>query len=91
MTGTQLRAARGLLNLSVSELAELTGLAVNTIRRAEATNGEVPITAANKNTLLMTLEKDGVVFIAPDAALGAGVRLRSAEAPALRPRRRLAE
>ena len=34
-TGAQLRAARGLLNLSLVQLAEQTGLALNTLKRAE--------------------------------------------------------
>jgi len=76
LTGPQLRAARGLLNLSVAEIAERTGLAINTVRRAESTNGPSPITAANNNTLRAWLENAGVTFI--DASdLGPGVRLTS--------------
>lgn len=87
LTGAQLRAARGLVNLSVVEVAELTGLAVNTIRRAEATNGPVPINTANALVLRSTLEAAGVVFI-PGDALGPGVRLKaSLPAPARRRRR----
>lgn len=87
VTGAQLRAARGLLNMSVSELAERTGLAMNTIRRAEATNGQSPITAANGQLLLATLEAAGVIFIAADD-FGAGVRLRDPGVTPLQPRRR---
>lgn len=87
LTGAQLRAARGLLNWSVSELAEQTGLAVNTIRKAEATNSEAPINAANALLLQSTLQQAGVVFIPADD-LGAGVRLASPEALPHRPRRR---
>lgn len=89
VTGAQLRGARGLLNMSVSDLAERTGLALNTIRRAEATNGEAPITTANAKLLVGTLEQAGVVFIHADE-MGAGVRLRQPEAAPLKPRRRLA-
>lgn len=74
LTGAQLRAARGLLNISVTELAERTGLAVNTIRRAESTNGPVAITHGNATLLKTSLEGAGVLFIDPDD-LGAGVRL----------------
>lgn len=87
ITGSQLRAARGLLNLSVSELAERTGLAVNTIRRAEATNESAPITAANLTLLRSTFEKAGVIFIPPDEK-GPGVRLYSAVPQPMMPRRR---
>ena len=75
LTGPQLRAARGLLNISVAELAERTGLAVNTVRRAEATNGPAPSTPANLTLLRNTLETSGVVFIEADH-MGPGVRLK---------------
>lgn len=87
VTGAQLRAARGLLNLSISELAERTGLALNTIRRAEGTNGSPPITAANVKLLIGAFEAAGVVFI-PAGELGPGVRLRAAEPTPIQPRRR---
>ena len=86
VTGAQLRAARGLLNMSVSDLSERTGLAINTIRRAEATNGIAPITAANAQLLVTTLEGAGVVFLPADT-LGAGVRLRELDQEPLRRRR----
>lgn len=75
VTGSQLRAARGLLNISVAELAHRTGLALNTIRKAEATNGPVTITAGNSALLVSTLETEGVIFIPADI-VGPGVRLR---------------
>ena len=87
LTGAQLRAARGLLNISVAELSERTGLAINTIRRAEATNEQAPITVANAQLLRSTLEKAGVIFITADN-LGAGVRFASAESPTPQRRRR---
>lgn len=88
LTGTQLRAARGLINLSVKELAETTGLAVNTIRRAEACNGVAPINVANANLLRTTLENEGVLFIDPDDHGGAGARLSSRMPDPVRRRRR---
>ena len=78
VTGAQLRAARALLNISALQLAELTGLGLNTVRRAEATNAAAPVTATNARLLVSTLEAAGVVFIPAEATLGAGVRLRSA-------------
>lgn len=86
LTGAQIRAARGLLNLSVAELSERTGLAINTVRRAEATNASAPITVANLSLIRSTLESAGVIFI--DAGeLGPGVRLASPE-PMPKSRRR---
>lgn len=86
VTGAQLRAARGLLNMSVLELSERTGLALNTVRKAEATNGIAPITLANAKLLVSTLDELGVVFIPADS-LGAGVRLRSVDQEPLQRRR----
>ncbi len=78
ITGSQFRAARGLLNLSVAELAEQTGFAVNTIRKAENTNGPAPITVTTMNALRRSLEEAGVMFIPADD-YGPGVRLRAVE------------
>lgn len=75
-TGAQLRAARGLLNLSVKELSERSGLAANTIKRAEGTNDLSPITRANAKLLIAILMDLGVAFVAADESCGAGVRLR---------------
>ena len=78
-----------MLNLSVAELAEATGLAVNTIKRAEATNDEAPITAANAAMIVDALESEGVEFLLADENSGEGVRFR-ARRPAFRQRRRAA-
>lgn len=86
VNGAQIRAARGLLNMSVSEFAERTGLAVNTIRKAEKTNGVPEITAANVRLIVTTLEDAGVIFL-PSDALGAGVRLRDPSQQPLKRRR----
>ena len=61
-TGAQLRAARGLLNLSVLEVSERTGLVPNTIKRAESTNDLSPTTKANARLLVRTLSELGVDF-----------------------------
>lgn len=78
-TGGQLRGARGLLNMSIAELCELTHLAPNTVKRAEATNGPAPITAANAALLVSCLQRYGVVFLPPDDEAGPGVRLSGLE------------
>ena len=87
VTGSQLRAARALLNLSVAELAERTKLAINTIRKAEGTNGASPVTAANLELLIRALEGAGVLFIPADE-IGPGVRLQNPEITPLKSRRR---
>ena len=87
LTGAQIRAARGLLNFSVAELCEATGLAINTVRRAESTNGPPRLTHANLRLLQSTLEEAGVQFIQADE-LGPGVRLLKAEPLPPKARRR---
>lgn len=70
----QLRAARGLLNWSVSQLAEATGLAMNTVRKAENARDFRSVYKPNAQLLRTTLEEAGVVFIDADDQ-GAGARL----------------
>jgi transcriptional regulator with XRE-family HTH domain len=87
LTGAQIRAARGLLNISVAELASRTGLAVNTVRRAESVNGGPPISQANANLIERVLSDLGVDFIGVDQ-FGPGVRLKSPDPLPRRSRRR---
>lgn len=75
VTPAQLRAARGLLNWSVSQLAEATGLAMNTVRKAENARDFRSVYKPNAELLRKTLEDAGVLFIDADER-GAGARLR---------------
>jgi transcriptional regulator with XRE-family HTH domain len=77
LTGPQLRAARGLINMSIAELAQVTKLALNTIRRAEASDGLIQTTQANADRLRSVMEEFGVSFVPADEVAGAGVRFRS--------------
>lgn len=76
LTGAQLRAARGLLDISAEELAEKTQIGLRTIGRAEGENGPVRMTPANAARIIEELERRGVVFI-DDEVGGPGVRLRT--------------
>jgi transcriptional regulator with XRE-family HTH domain len=87
LTGAQIRAARGMLNLSVTELAEMSGLAINTIRRAEGSNGIPAITPANLKLLSMTFDEAGLIFIDADKH-GVGVRFAHPHAAEYKNRRR---
>jgi hypothetical protein len=69
--------------MSLAELAEDTGLALNTLKRAEAVN-----TSANAKLLVTVLSAAGVIFIPGESGLGSGVRLASDDAPVERRRRR---
>ena len=72
VTSAQLRAARGLLNWTVRDLAEKSGVHRNTVTRIEtdATGAGHAIEAIRR-----ALEDAGVVFIAENGG-GPGVRLR---------------
>ena len=78
ISGRQIREARALLRWPVSRLADLSKLQVMTLNRAEATDGEPPITVAQLAKIVGVLERAGVEFI-PENGGGAGVRLRKVE------------
>ena len=71
----QIRAARALLRWSAEDLAREASLGLATIRRAEITESETSMTAANDLAVRRALESAGVEFIDENGG-GAGVRLR---------------
>jgi transcriptional regulator with XRE-family HTH domain len=73
--GAQMRAARALLRWSAAELAEVSAVGANTIRRAESEDGITSMTAANQRAIRQALENAGVQFIEENGG-GPGVRLR---------------
>ena len=75
LTGSQIRAARALLKWSAQDLARKSALGVNTVRRAEAVEGETSLTTANDLAVRRALEDAGVEFIEENGG-GPGVRLR---------------
>ena len=75
LTSAQIRAGRALLGWSVADLARATALGVNTIRRAELSEGQTALTLANGLAIRRALEAAGVVFIEENGG-GPGVRLR---------------
>lgn len=74
LTIEQLRAARGLLGWSQSELAERARLSLPTVKRVESGRGPRVSDSARKQ-LQHALESGGVVFIEENGG-GPGVRLR---------------
>ena len=72
VTSAQLRAARGLLNWTVRDLAERAGVHRNTVTRIE-TNATAPGHALS--AVQAALEAAGVIFIDENGE-GPGVRLR---------------
>jgi transcriptional regulator with XRE-family HTH domain len=75
LTSAQIRAARSLIRWSAEDLAGRSSLSVATIRRAELTDDETSMTAANDLAVRRALEAAGVEFIDENGG-GPGVRLR---------------
>lgn len=72
VTNAQLRAARGLLNWTVRDLADKAGVHRNTVTRAETGETEHGHAVA---AVVAALEKAGVIFVDGNGE-GPGVRLR---------------
>lgn len=72
VTSAQVRAARGLLNWTVRDLAERSGVHRNTVTRIET---EATTPGHSLAAIQSSLEAAGVDFI-PENGGGAGVRLR---------------
>lgn len=72
VTSAQIRAARGLLNWTVRDLAEQSGVHRNTVTRIET---EATAPGHSISAVQAALEAAGVEFI-PENGGGAGVRLK---------------
>jgi transcriptional regulator with XRE-family HTH domain len=80
ITAGQLRAARALVGIDQRELAALSGLALPTIQRMEASDGLIRGTVGSLMKLIGALEAVGIDLIAEGAFSedgGRGLRLRS--------------
>ena len=75
ITSDQLRAARALIRWSAKDLAERSGVSLNTVQRMEAATGIPGGLTKNLAAIRTTLEAAGVEFIAENGG-GPGVRLR---------------
>ena len=77
ITGIQIRAARAALRLSITELAALAEVGVQTIMRFENASGIPPSRSSTLADVQRALEVAGIEFIGtPDDA--PGIRLRRA-------------
>jgi transcriptional regulator with XRE-family HTH domain len=72
----QIRAARVLIGMSQSELAERASISVATVKRIEAAREELSGTISTIASIQRALEQEGVIFIDQDQRSGPGVRLR---------------
>ena len=75
LTSGQIRAARALLKWRAQDLAGEASVGIATIRRAELTDSETSMTAANDLAVRRALEAAGVEFIDENGG-GPGVRHR---------------
>lgn len=62
ITPAQIRAARHLLVMKQDELAQLAGVSIATLKRAESER-EVPISEETLNLIKETLEANGIIFL----------------------------
>lgn len=75
ISSSQIRAARGMLGISASQLAELAGVTWKTVQRFESANGIPPSRSGTLKRVQTTLEAAGIEFIG-DPIESPGVRLR---------------
>jgi predicted transcriptional regulator len=78
ITGKQIAAARALIGLGQVDLAKLANVSAPTLRRMEASDGEIKGIANNLAAVIRALEERGIAFL--DGGYsgdgGPGVRLR---------------
>ena len=75
ITAAQIRAARGLLNLSQAQLSAMAGLGIATIKRIEAST-EIRGAASTLWKIQEALEAAGIEFLSTQDGGGLGVRLK---------------
>ncbi len=73
---SQIRAARALLRMTQSSLAEASGIGLATIKRLEVTADGARGNVRTFLKLQAVLEAKGIIFIDEDGSSGPGVRLR---------------
>lgn len=77
ITGSQIRAARGLLGWSASDLATKAGTTRFTVQRLEQHDGIPPSRSQTLADLQHAFEEAGVEFIGTEAEPGVALRRRS--------------
>ena len=87
LTGEQLRAARAMLKIEQGELADLSGVSVETIKRLERIEGPISANSTTLDSLQKALERDGAVFLPENGGLP-GVRIRRDPPANIRARKR---
>lgn len=75
LTGAQIRAGRALVRWTLDDLAKAAKVGLQTVRRAEASDGKVKMLANNEAAIRAALESAGVEFLEENGG-GPGVRLK---------------
>jgi hypothetical protein len=76
LTSEQIRAGRALLNWSVRELSDASGISATTIKRIEA-HGSDTVRKASVDAIRQTMENAGIEFMASaDAKVGLSIKLK---------------
>ena len=73
---SQIRAARGMLDISQQELARRAEVGLATVRRIENRAEDLRVTVQVLMRIQRALESAGIIFIDQDGHTGPGVRLR---------------
>lgn len=77
ISGAQIRAARGLLGISGTELAKLAGVDWSTVQRFESVDGVSTSRSGTLERVKDALETAGIVFLG-DPVASPGVQLKAA-------------
>ena len=75
LTGPQVRAARGLVGWSQTDLATAAGIGLATVQRLESQNGMLHGMSDTIWKLRRSLEEAGIIFIDGGDSTGPGVKL----------------
>jgi transcriptional regulator with XRE-family HTH domain len=76
ITSEQIRAARAIIRITVTQLSEYAGIGVATIKRLEAVDGVPPAQARTLTLLQTALESAGVEFVGSPTD-NPGVRIKT--------------
>jgi transcriptional regulator with XRE-family HTH domain len=76
VTGRLIAAARVLTGISRSELADVSGIAIQTLTQIEASGSALLQSESDAEAVSRALENFGAMFIPEGNGMGAGVRLK---------------
>lgn len=81
ITGEQIKAGRAMARIGQGELAQSSGLSVDTIKRLEGLRGPISANTNTESALRTAFDSAGVVILDGGAEGGPGIRLKKHDAP----------